>query len=334
MDTTIFSKAPCRLWDYMSGTCEKDTSPFEDQVISLTEAASKIASENASLCFGIVGMGTLGLTCRLYVNAMLHKQLQLWDRMSKDYVILHQFQRATIIPNLSPFALKLETYLRMTGIPYKVDTSEPYGPRGKAPWVQTEGRTMSDSELIIEHLNRRFKKNLNAKLQHGQIGVAKTVQIMMDEHLYWGIQLWRYCWDPDVVWTKIQKVPFHTAIFGRICRPTKIANMAWHQGIGKHTREDIIKIMEKDLRAISAIIGTNKFLFGNEVCETDASVFGTLAQVLWAMPGSPFEKFICSEVPNLKTYCENMKAAYWSDWDQVLSNEKIYEYTSVIDKYK
>lgn len=40
---------------------------------------------------------------------------------SKDAIILHQFSRPkTGAPSLSPFCLKLETYLRMLDLPYQV----------------------------------------------------------------------------------------------------------------------------------------------------------------------------------------------------------------------
>lgn len=40
---------------------------------------------------------------------------------SKDAIILHQFSRPkTGAPSLSPFCLKLETYLRMVDLPYQV----------------------------------------------------------------------------------------------------------------------------------------------------------------------------------------------------------------------
>lgn len=38
----------------------------------------------------------------------------------KDVVILHQFPRGLNLPSISPFALKLETYLRMAEINYQV----------------------------------------------------------------------------------------------------------------------------------------------------------------------------------------------------------------------
>lgn len=42
---------------------------------------------------------------------------------SQDAIILHQFSRPkTGAPSLSPFCLKLETYLRMLDLPYQVKT--------------------------------------------------------------------------------------------------------------------------------------------------------------------------------------------------------------------
>ena len=43
-----------------------------------------------------------------------------WANVEKDKVILHQLSRGSVTPSPSPFVLKLETYLRMANIPYKV----------------------------------------------------------------------------------------------------------------------------------------------------------------------------------------------------------------------
>lgn len=38
----------------------------------------------------------------------------------QDVVLLHQLPRGRFTPTISPFSLKLETYLRMAKIPYQV----------------------------------------------------------------------------------------------------------------------------------------------------------------------------------------------------------------------
>ena len=39
----------------------------------------------------------------------------------KNKVILHQFPRGLHAPSASPFVMKLETWLRMAGVPYQVN---------------------------------------------------------------------------------------------------------------------------------------------------------------------------------------------------------------------
>ena len=54
---------------------------------------------------------------------------------------LFQFPRQFAIPNVSPFCCKMETWLRIAGIPYEVvDTPNPRSaPKGKMPFIEDGG---------------------------------------------------------------------------------------------------------------------------------------------------------------------------------------------------
>lgn len=53
--------------------------------------------------------------------SVLHACRKEQELDSKDAIILHQFSRPKNgVPSLSPFCLKIETYLRMLDLPYQV----------------------------------------------------------------------------------------------------------------------------------------------------------------------------------------------------------------------
>ena len=60
-------------------------------------------------------------------------------------ITLYQLARTWDMPNLSHFCVKVETYLRMTGLPYQVTATLPIkAPRGKLPFIEDEGKKISD----------------------------------------------------------------------------------------------------------------------------------------------------------------------------------------------
>src|SRR5215471_2253017 len=97
---------------------------------------------------------------------------------------LFQFPRMFGIPNLSPFCCKLETWLRIAGIPYEVvDTSDPRsGPKGKLPFIEDGGGRLGDSTLISEHLMKTRNVDPDAGLDASQRAVALLVQRTLEDH--------------------------------------------------------------------------------------------------------------------------------------------------------
>jgi len=250
-------------------------------------------------------------------NRAHRRMLNKWKDSPKDVVIVHTTPAGKIVPNCSPFVLKLETYLRMANIKYQIDLEYPIGAKGKIPWITLNGEHVEDSQLIIEFLAKKFKK-AGAEYNKDQKAVGTMARILMDEHAYWGLLHWRYLYT--------EGRDLHTIFQESLVKLVKAINFipkthtsCWGQGLGRHTPDQIFHIIEDDLAALSMVIGKNKYLLGDEPCVDDCAVFGMLVQFLWAAPGSPYEKLINEEYQNLREYCIRMKETFWPDWDNCLS---------------
>lgn len=68
-------------------------------------------------------------------------------------------------PSVSPFVIKLETYLRLAKIPYQVDKGDIWGPKGKTPWITYNGVHMGDSQIIIKFLSK-YHQNIKIFFLH------------------------------------------------------------------------------------------------------------------------------------------------------------------------
>ena len=143
----------------------------------------------------LLAAAIVGVSLKLYQRYKASQRRQRWSQAGKDVVVLHQFERGTNLPNLSPFALKLETFLRMAGIKYVIDTEEPQGRRGKCPWITINGQELTDSELIIDYLTKHFNTPIKEKLSAEQHAIGRAVQVMLDEHTIVAVAYKRYVID-------------------------------------------------------------------------------------------------------------------------------------------
>jgi glutathione S-transferase len=219
------------------------------------------------------------------------------------------------IPNPSPFCLKLETWLRMTGLPYEVvRVVDPRkGPKGKVPWIEDDGRVVADSALAIEHLRAKYGDPLDADLGSEARATSLALRRLIEEHLYWAIAYGRFL--DDDVWptTKTQFLAGFPAplrpLVGRLVRKT-IAKSLQLQGLGRHSHDDIYRLACDDLAALSAFLGDKPYFFGPKASELDATAYGFLAQVLWA-PGPRRVREHVERTGNLPAFCERMKRTYY-----------------------
>lgn len=229
----------------------------------------------------------------------------------EDVVLLHHCGQGPHAPSLSPFILKLETFLRVTQTPYQIIRDYKMGPKGKVPWIEYSGTNMCDSQLCMEYLKIKLNLDLDDHLSVKEKAISTAFQRMVDEHTYWVMVHWR--WDFDR-----EKICFKQANWGSLALTVSAylqRRAAWTQGVGRHNKEELLEIVRKDFSALSDFLGTKHFFFGDRPSCVDCSVFGQLSQFLWHLPGSEPNAMLKKEFLNLYEFCHRMKDHFWPDWN-------------------
>ncbi|XP_055350617.1 failed axon connections homolog [Paramacrobiotus metropolitanus] len=173
-------------------------------------------------------------------------------------VVLHHFGRTAVVPDVSPFGLKLETYLRMTKVNFENDFAKPHSSKtGKAPWLTYAGQDVSDSSMCIDFLKLKTGLDLNSTLTPSEKGINRAFQKLVEEELYWVLVLWRWSYDKEE--TVVKQFPFSKLkdlILPKIIR-SRLKAQAHAHGIGRFTAPEVMKMGEDDVTAIGEYLGCN-----------------------------------------------------------------------------
>jgi len=232
---------------------------------------------------------------------------------------------------LSPFALKLESWLRVAGLPYDVGPTMDMGPKGKVPYIEFEGgERVGDSNVLITKLTPMCADGgPDAGLTKQQRAVAQAVMRMMEEHTIQIIFWWRYCRHLPAFERAVQVKervlckPFSSAcIRGPFIKfwlwflPREFGDKFKKRGLAAHSDEELIGFSNDDLRAVSDLLGDGPFFFGEKATTVDCALFGHLANFLYLPMHFPQKDFVKEECPNLLRFLERFKQDFWPDWEE------------------
>lgn len=229
---------------------------------------------------------------------------------------LHQFAPAFGLPNASPFCMKLETYLRMVGLPYELVNSGDVlrAPKGKLPFIDDDGTRVADTNFIVEYLKGRYGDPLDAALSPEQAAVATAFQRLLEEDLYWAVVQTR--WVEDAGWQKTRDAFFGALpvplrwIVPPLARRGLRSEMRGH-GMGRHSAAEIHAIGCRDVTAVADFLADKPFMLGESPTSLDATAHAFLANLLWAPVDSPIQRHARAR-PTLEAYCQRMKARYFA----------------------
>lgn len=239
----------------------------------------------------------------------------------QDMVYLCQFPLCPSVRTISPFALKLETWLRLAGVKYENVYTLKFNPKTKQiPYVELNGEVIADSGLIIERLTNQFGLDPDSELDGADRALGRAVTAMVEHHTAQTGFHYRYG-HHMASFLHVLKLeeffpsPSATRMWGRF-QPYTTRFRNFLQGLGRLENCQIWEMANRDLAALSALLGEKEYFFGSEPTLLDCMVFGHLAQFLYIDIGFPQKTFLESNCRNLVALVEKMKQRFYPQWDE------------------
>ncbi|VAW04477.1 D-3-phosphoglycerate dehydrogenase [hydrothermal vent metagenome] len=200
-------------------------------------------------------------------------------------ITLVQFQSGFGVPNPSPFCMKAEILLKMSGQDYESTIIADPGkaPKGKLPYIVDGSDTVADTALIRRHLEQKYGCDFDPGLSVADKAVSHALARMTEERFYWTMVYSR--WIDETNWPVINKFwfgampPVIRNLIPIIARRQVKANLKAH-GIGRHDVQDIYGFGADDLAALSAYLNDKQFMFGDIPTSLDATAYPMIANAL------------------------------------------------------
>ncbi|XP_040162647.1 failed axon connections isoform X2 [Anopheles arabiensis] len=298
-------------------------------------AADKKPEEKADAAPAAGGEGGDGATSSDAAAAPAKKEKEMKPTVhkanfEKDVVYLYQFTRTPMLPSISPFCLKVETWLRLAGLKYEnIDHKlKLRSKKGQLPFVEVNGEEIADSTIIMQELATRYDKDLDAALTQEQRNIAHAMISMLENHLVWVVLSWRSKNTEQML--KGYKINLQHALGSRL--PNALLNFFFKfqfsrkgakkvkaQGLGVHKPEEIEEFGRKDLKVLSELLADKPFFFGDEPTTLDCVAFSVLAQIHFILDEVKYglKEFMQENCPNLVGHVSRIKERCFPDWEDI-----------------
>ncbi|MFT7373660.1 MAG: glutathione S-transferase [Oleiphilaceae bacterium] len=218
----------------------------------------------------------------------------------------------------SPFVLKIDAYMRMAGLEFKSISNVNNlikAPKGKLPYIEDNGKIISDSFFILEHLDKNYGKLLDDHLSDEQKALSNLIIKSLDENFYWCIIYSR--WLCNDTWPTVKKalfggLPFPIKRIAPTIAKARVKSAFIKHGMGKHTDKEIMKIAKNTLESLSTLLSDKTYFFGDTPCTLDAVVYAFLSQLTISTLDNPLNQ-MSREFDNLVSYCVRINETFYHD---------------------
>lgn len=214
---------------------------------------------------------------------------------------------------MSPYCLKVETFLKANKIPHELcPVMRDRSKYGLLPFIELNGEHIADSQIIINRLKDHFKvKPLPSPKDEA---IARAVERMSDNHTLMLSSK-----------SKFVDGSSHGLMAAAICElgcPLFLAEILApvagyfmkrkvsqriSAGIGSYPILDCKDFLRKDFDAYRDLLGEKKFLFGDDISSADCTVFSQLATTLYLPTESYAKNILTDDYPTLNAYADRIR---------------------------
>lgn len=235
-------------------------------------------------------------------------------------ITLYKYGPASGLPDLSPFCIKVETYLRLAGVPFQPKLGDPRkAPKKKLPFIADGNALIPDSRDIIAYLESKAERPLGMGETPEQRAIAVAFRGLLEEELYFSVLYLRWVVDfPNlmqpvlVAYLKGSGAPGPIAsLLARVIR-RDVVRTCWSQGVGRHTEEQVYGRLGEVVEALSAQLGDKPFFLGERPSVIDATVFAFTLFAVEGAIGSRAQSYARVH-PNLVAYCDRIRTQYFAE---------------------
>jgi glutathione S-transferase len=238
---------------------------------------------------------------------------------------LFTFAPVPHVYSVSPFAIKLESYMRINEISYTPVYGAPMGSKGTIPYIRLDdpdsGEETADSNVVISRMKKELGgKDSDSDLQPEQRAMAHAITRMLEEHTIQICFYYRYGLHmPDFLKSLDIEHRFREGMADRwgTFQPEHTKNKTKMRGLSRHSDEELWEFSNDDLSALSDYLGEKAFFFGDRPTQADCTIFGHLSQFLWIPIDFPQKKYLEEHCPNLVDLLNRFRDEYWPDWNEL-----------------
>lgn len=229
------------------------------------------------------------------------------------------------LPSISPPCLELETWLRMAKLAYTpilvTAANAELAPKGKLPFIGYQEKLIGDVNLIIEMFKQTAGIDLDSRLTATEKAISLAFRRTIKENTYWGAIHIRYNLEEN--WQHYQAVVANLLFpdtpievwkpFTQEFRQSILSQFYGH-GMGRHSNEEIVRLVCADFRALSDFLADKPFFMGDEPTTLDATAYAYIGNFIKPPYTSPMVDYLLQQ-SNLCQHYDRMIKEFFPDSD-------------------